>query len=92
LGASAGAVGRATSSPVKPGTLYSRLIDRQGIRKVLIDTADVDFPEYAAKVAPDRDAQGPLAFLGWPRCFADSGQPSRFLVYGRVGSAPPPWP
>lgn len=65
-------------------------IDRQGIRKVLIDTADVDFPEYAAKLAPERDFHGPLAFLGWPRCFADAGQPSRFLVYCRSGTAPSP--
>ena len=65
-------------------------IDRQRIRKVLIDTDDVDFPEYAAQLAPERDLHGPMAFLGWPRCFADGGQPSRFLVYCRAGATPSP--
>jgi hypothetical protein len=62
-------------------------LDQQGIRKVLIDTADKDFPEYAAKLGRETDASGALAFLGWPRCFADGGRPSRFLVFCRDGVA-----
>jgi hypothetical protein len=53
------------------------------IRKVLVDTADRDLPRYGDKLAGPADAHGPLTFLGWPRCFADSGQPSRFLVFCR---------
>jgi hypothetical protein len=66
-----------------------RYFDQQGIRKVLIDTADGDLPEYAAKLSPNTDAHGPLAFLAWPRCFADRDQPSRFLVFCRPDTAPP---
>jgi len=37
----------------------------------------------ATVMATARDAHGPLAFLDWPRCFADTATPSRFLVYCR---------
>jgi hypothetical protein len=58
-------------------------LDQQGIRKVLIDTADGDFSDYAAKLSRNADETGPLAFLTWPRCFADGDHPSRFLVFCR---------
>jgi hypothetical protein len=51
------------------------------VRKVLIDTESAGFAEYRDKLSPEADAHGPLAFLGWPRCFSDSATPSRFLVY-----------
>jgi hypothetical protein len=51
------------------------------IRKVLVDRAGAEYPEYANKLSGATDAHGPLAFLGWPRCFADGATPSRFLVY-----------
>ncbi len=54
------------------------------IRKIVIDTTDSGVPGYADKLwASPSDAHGPLAFLGWPRCFTDSDRPSRFLVYCR---------
>jgi len=58
-------------------------MDGSHIRKTLIDTAAPSFREHVDKLSAARDAHGPLAFLGWPRCFADSGSPSRFLVYCR---------
>lgn len=58
-------------------------MDRSQIRKVLIDTAAPGFGEVAEKLSPARDGHGALSFLGWPRCFADANQPSRFLVYCR---------
>ena len=58
-------------------------LKQDGIRKILIDTADQDFPDYKMKLSIIHDAKGPLHFLGWPRCFADSGRPSRFLIYCR---------
>jgi hypothetical protein len=55
-----------------------------GIRKVVIDLADSGLSGYADKLwASPSDAHGPLAFLGWPRCFSDSKLPTRFLVYCR---------
>lgn len=62
-----------------------RYLEQEGIRKVLIDTADVGFPEYADKLTREGDARGPLGFLAWPRCFADGGRPSRFLAFCRPG-------
>jgi 4-amino-4-deoxy-L-arabinose transferase-like glycosyltransferase len=53
------------------------------VTKVLIDTQDRAFATYADKLSTARDPQGPLQFLGWPRCFADSGRPSRFSIYCR---------
>ena len=41
-----------------------------GINKVVIDMADSGLSGYADELgAAPGDAQGPLAFLGWPRCF-----------------------
>ncbi|HEY5090624.1 MAG TPA: glycosyltransferase family 39 protein, partial [Polyangia bacterium] len=73
-----------------PATELQHYIEQEGIDKVLIDTADADFPEYATKLAREVDFHGPLAFLGWPRCFADGGRPNRFLVYCRP--VPGTWP
>jgi hypothetical protein len=51
------------------------------IRKIFVDMADQDLPRYRSKFGGAADDHGPLTFLGWPRCFADSGRPSRFLIY-----------
>jgi hypothetical protein len=51
------------------------------ITKIFVDVQANNFQTYRDKLSQERDDQGPLAFLGWPRCFADSGRPSRFLVY-----------
>ena len=64
----------------------------QGIDKVVVDAKDADYPEYASKLAGSADASGPLAFLGWPRCFADGDRPSRFLVFCRDGVPAAPSP
>ncbi len=53
------------------------------IDKVFVDTEDALLASYQDKLSPARDAEGPLAFLGWPRCFADGRAPSRFLVFCR---------
>ena len=53
------------------------------IRKIFVDMADPDLPRYAQKLAGAADDHGPLMFLDWPRCFADAGRPSRFLIYCR---------
>jgi len=58
-------------------------LDRSHIRKALLDTAAPGYGELADKLSPSSDAPGPLAFLGWPRCFADGATPSRFLIYCR---------
>jgi len=61
-----------------------RFMGQVGINKVVIDMADSGVPGYADKLwASPGDAHGPLAFLGWPRCFTDGARPSRFLVYCR---------
>jgi hypothetical protein len=57
------------------------------IRKILVDAQDKAFASYQDKLSPERDQHGALAFLGWPRCFADHGQPSRFSIYCRPSSA-----
>ena len=53
------------------------------IVKVLVDTEDDEHATYRDKLSAASDEQGPLAFLSWPRCFADGGKPSRFTVYCR---------
>jgi hypothetical protein len=58
-------------------------MDRSQIRKVLIDTAASGFGELTDKLSAARDAHGALTFMGWPRCFSDANQPSRFLVFCR---------
>jgi 4-amino-4-deoxy-L-arabinose transferase-like glycosyltransferase len=64
-----------------PASDLSTFMQRSHVRKVLVDTAAAGFGALADKLSPDADAHGPLAFLAWPRCFADSAAPSRFLVY-----------
>jgi 4-amino-4-deoxy-L-arabinose transferase-like glycosyltransferase len=61
----------------------TRYLDGSHIRRLMIDTAAPGLAEYADKLSPASDAHGPLAFLDWPRCFADSAEPSRFLIYCR---------
>ena len=61
--------------------LMLQQMDARRIRKVLVDTEEDAFSTYQDKLSPERDARGPLAFLGWPRCFADGAEPSRLLVY-----------
>ncbi len=57
---------------------------QRGISKVVIDMADSGLSGYADRLSTSSaDAHGPLAFLGWPRCFTDSDLPSRFLIYCR---------
>jgi hypothetical protein len=58
-----------------------RYLDGSHIRHLMVDTAASGFAEYADKLSPDRDAHGSLAFLDWPRCYADQDQPSRFLIF-----------
>ncbi len=53
------------------------------VTKVLVDMATNDVDRYRDKMAGPTDDHGPLAFLGWPRCFADGDRPSRFLIYCR---------
>lgn len=53
------------------------------IDKVLVDMRDSLLASYQDKLSAAHDARGPLAFLDWPRCFADGEMPSRFLVYCR---------
>jgi 4-amino-4-deoxy-L-arabinose transferase-like glycosyltransferase len=67
---------------VPAATLQSTMAGAH-VRKVLIDREASEYREYADKLSPASDAHGPLSFLGWPRCFADSAQPSRFLIYCR---------
>ena len=51
------------------------------IRKIFVDTRSKDLPRYRAKLAERLGrARSALSFLGWPRCFADGGRPSRFLI------------
>jgi hypothetical protein len=66
-----------------PDATLERTMAGAHIRKVLTDRAGPEYREYADKLSPASDAHGPLSFLGWPRCFADSAQPSRFLIYCR---------
>ena len=67
-----------------PSSIDASLVGPPGpIDKVFIDANDALLASYQDKFSPARDAQGPIAFLGWPRCFADGDQPSRFLVYCR---------
>jgi len=66
-----------------PASDLLRYLGAQKIDKLVVDRADAGASGYADKLGPAADAQGPLAFLGWPRCFADSGQPSRYLIYCR---------
>jgi 4-amino-4-deoxy-L-arabinose transferase-like glycosyltransferase len=53
------------------------------ISKVFVDREDKTLAGYREQFSTGRDEHGPMTFFGWPRCFADSGRPSRFLVYCR---------
>jgi hypothetical protein len=66
-----------------PAAELTGFMERSNVRKVLIDMTSAGYPGYADKLSAARDAHGPLTFLDWPRCFADSATPSRFLVYCR---------
>jgi 4-amino-4-deoxy-L-arabinose transferase-like glycosyltransferase len=66
-----------------------RYMAEDGTRYVLVDRADGGYRDYADKLSAAADAHGPLAFLGWPRCFADADRPSRFLIYCRPSAAAP---
>jgi hypothetical protein len=59
------------------------------IDKILIDADDRAFARYRDKLSPAHDERGALAFLGWPRCFADGARPSRFTIYCRPTSPAP---
>jgi 4-amino-4-deoxy-L-arabinose transferase-like glycosyltransferase len=56
---------------------------QEHVEKVLIDREDAADVTNREKLSRDGDGHGPFTFLDWPRCFADSGTPSRFLVYCR---------
>jgi hypothetical protein len=58
------------------------------VTKVLVDMAANDVSKYRDKMSAETDAFGPLAFLGWPRCFYDGDRPSRFLLYCRPDPSP----
>ena len=64
-----------------PAPTMLGLLGQEKIRKVFVDRDEADFKNYQDKFSAGADAHGPLAFLAWPRCFADSGTPSRFLVF-----------
>jgi len=56
-------------------------LDLAHVRKALVDRSLPEFKDYGDKLSAVVDAHGPLEFLHWPRCFADSATPSRFLLY-----------
>jgi hypothetical protein len=62
--------------------LMTRQMAEAKLRLALIDTEDQDYPKYRHRLS-GADEHGPLAFLGWPRCFHDRRRPSRFLIYCR---------
>lgn len=66
-----------------PEARLRHYLDSAGIRRLLVDLAAPGFAEYADKLSTVKDAHGPTAFLDWPRCFADSAEPSRFLIFCR---------
>lgn len=69
------------------GTTMLERLPREGISKILIDLLDSDLERYQDELARTaRDAHGAPDFLGWPRCFADSDAPSRFLVFCSRGT------
>ena len=64
-----------------PRRRCSEFMRQEHVRKVMIDRESAGFAEDRQKLSVDADAHGSLAFLDWPRCFADSATPSRFLIY-----------
>jgi hypothetical protein len=74
----------AAMDEARPVSIEARWDGPRGpIRKMFVDMADPDLPRYREKLAGAADEHGPLAFLGWKRCFADTRQPSRFLIFCR---------
>lgn len=70
-----------------PASIDASLVAPPGpINKVFVDAEDALLSSYRDKFSPATDAHGPLAFLGWPRCFADRQLPSRFLVFCRTAT------
>jgi hypothetical protein len=67
-----------------------RYLGGANIAHLLVDTQASGFAEYADKLSSAKDDHGSLSFLDWPRCFADSGQPSRFSIYCRPDPAHTP--
>jgi 4-amino-4-deoxy-L-arabinose transferase-like glycosyltransferase len=56
-------------------------MNQEHVTKAMIDRESSGFAEDRQKLSAAADAHGPLSFLDWPRCFADSATPSRFLIY-----------
>jgi hypothetical protein len=56
-------------------------MNQEHVIKAMIDRESSGFEEDRQKLSAEADAHGPLRFLDWPRCFADSATPSRFLIY-----------
>jgi hypothetical protein len=66
-----------------PAADLRRYLDGSRIRRLLVDTAAAGLAEYTDKLSAVRDPHGAIAFLDWPRCYADQDEPSRFLVFCR---------
>jgi hypothetical protein len=66
-----------------PAQDLRRYLDGAHIRRLLVDTAAPGLAEYTDKLSSIKDPHGPMAFLDWPRCFADTDVPSRFLIFCR---------
>jgi hypothetical protein len=64
-----------------PAEEMLKFMRQEHVRKVMIDRESAGFAEDRQKLSVNADAHGSLAFLDWPRCFADSATPSRFLIY-----------
>lgn len=58
----------------------ARYLKVMGIRHVLVDRETARHEPSQSKYGR-HDAHGPGSFLGWRRCFHDSLNPSRFLIY-----------
>ena len=69
-----------------PAEEMLKFMRQEHVRKVMIDRQSAGFAEDRQKLSADADAHGSLAFLDWPRCFADSATPSRFLIYCQPGN------
>jgi hypothetical protein len=64
-----------------PADEMLKFMRQEHVRTALIDRESAGFAEDRQKLSAETDAHGPLKFLDWPRCFADSATPSRFLIY-----------
>lgn len=63
-----------------------RVRDARGLDFVLLDSRAESYGRMTGRFSAF-DENGPLTFLGWPRCFHDSLVPSEFEVFCR----PKPW-